>query len=103
MTNVNNETSKNKPVYKIRDGALCLSIWRNEFTDTQTGEIRSFYTMDMKRSYKRDDDWKETTSIHADDGLRVSNLYARAHNWVLNQKFAVTETETEAAQPQQAA
>ena len=92
MTTQNNETTRNKPVHKIRDGALCVNIWRNEFTDNQTGEVRTFYTMDMKRSYKRDEDWKETTSINADDGLRVSNLFNRAHNWVMDRKYSQSQT-----------
>lgn len=86
MTTQNNETAINKPIHRFRDGALCVSIWRNEFADIDTGEIRTFYTMDMKRGYKKDNKWQETTSINSDDALKISNLYMRAHNWVLDRK-----------------
>ena len=86
MTTQNDETTKNKPAHKIKDGALCITIWRNDYTNPETGEIKVIYSLDFKRNYKVDEEWKATSSINAADGLRVSNLYHRAHNWVLDQK-----------------
>ncbi len=58
-----------QPVFKARDGALQLSVWANE----NNGD--TFYSVDIKRSYKdSEDNWKETTSFTKRDLGALSML-----------------------------
>lgn len=87
MTTVNNDTAKNAPIHKFRDGALCLSIWRNEHTETQTGEVTTHYSLDCKRHYHQGGEWKETTNVSY-EALCIANLYTRTHNWIIDRKHS---------------
>ena len=67
----------NKPVHKLRDGAIEISIWKNE------GEKGPWYSVTHRRSYKQGDAWKEADSYAADDLLRLIKLLDLAHTWTL--------------------
>ena len=48
--------SDNKPAAKLRDGRLTVTIWANEGQ-----EDRTYYSVDLVKSYKDDaDQWQET-------------------------------------------
>jgi hypothetical protein len=78
-----NQTSTNKsnekPVHKIRHGAVSASIWRQE---TDKG---SLFNVTFQRSYKDGDDWKNSTSFGRNNLLVVSLIAARAFEWIGNQ------------------
>lgn len=76
-----------KPAAKFRDGRLTATIWKNETTKQDTGEISQFYSVDIVRSYKdANDQWQETPSFTGADLLKVANLSTQAYNYILNLK-----------------
>ena len=63
------QTAKpNKPVHEISDGALRVSIWKNE------GDKGPWYSVTCRRRYKDKsaDEWKDTYSYGQDDILPLS-------------------------------
>lgn len=76
-----------KPITKLRDGRLTATIWKNETTKDDTGEVSAFYSVDITRSFKdREDKWQETPSFTGADLLKVANLAQAAYNVILNLK-----------------
>ena len=76
-----------KPVAKFRDGRLTATIWKNESTKRETGEVSEFYSVDIVRSYKdANDQWQETPSFTGADLLKVANLATAAYNQILRMK-----------------
>lgn len=73
-------SSKEKPVHKIRAGALEVAVWRRE------GEKGPFYNVSMSRSYKQGEEWKQSDSFGQDDLLLMAKLLDMAHTWILNQQ-----------------
>jgi hypothetical protein len=67
-----------KPVHKIRDGAIDLAIWQN---DSDKGP---WFSVTARRSYKKDDEWKDADSYGQDDLLVLAKLLDLAHTWILN-------------------
>lgn len=82
--NVPSEKPKNPPVKVFRDGVLVSEIWKN--TTEKDNRTIEFYTVSVKRSYKQEDAWKETTSLREADLLNVGHLLALSHSWILEQK-----------------
>ena len=73
--------SDTKPETKFRIGALSATVWKNE-----TDGGRSFYSVDISRGYKDDDDeWKQTSRFSAGDLLNVAKLADRAEAWIAEQ------------------
>ena len=72
---------KAKPTVKLRDGVLSVAIWANK---SEEGNI--FYSTTYARGYKDGDEWKETTSLGADDLLKVSRLLQRAYDKIVELK-----------------
>ena len=75
-----------QPAAKIRDGRLTATIWANEKNqpDPESGEIGTFYSVDIVRSYKdASGTWKESSSFTGAELLRVSNLATAAYNEIL--------------------
>ena len=89
MTTQHNTSAKTAPVKTFRDGAISLRIWKREYQNPETEETNIFYSIDMKRSYKSGDVWKNTSSINARDAFKVSNLFARANIWIIQQKYSI--------------
>jgi len=76
-----------KPTAKLRDGMLTATIWKNENSSGDTGEVKTFYSVDLSRSYKdKDDKWQETNSFSGSELLRVGNLVQTAYNHILHLK-----------------
>lgn len=81
-----------KPIEKLRDGLITATIWRNQ---TQGGDM---YAVSIIRSYKADDDWKQSTSYTPRETLRVANLARRAYDRIEQLKAeAKAEAKKEAA------
>ena len=87
MTEQNTQTQNKGPVKTFRDRSISVNVWKRDHQNPETGEVNTFYSLDLRRGYKQGDSWKNTTSVNGEDGLRVSNLYQRAHNWILHQKY----------------
>ena len=67
--------SAKHPVSSQRYRNLEAAIWRHE------GEQDPFYTVSLKRSYKVDDKWNDSTiSLSNDDLLPMVRLLERAHD-----------------------
>ena len=82
-----------QPAYKIRDGVLQVTIWRN------TGDKGNWYSVVPTRSYKQgDDSWKETDSLNADDCLAMAELLREAYAWIKMQRRADAKARKEAEQ-----
>ena len=63
------------PVSSQRYRNLEAAVWRRD------GEQDAFYTVSLKRSYKVDDTWNESTiSLSNDDLLPMARLLERAHD-----------------------
>jgi len=89
MTTQNNTKANTAPVQTFRDGAISIRVWKREHKNAETGKTNIFYSIDMKRGYKQGDVWKNTSSINGRDALRVSNLFTRANNWIVQQQYSV--------------
>ena len=101
MTTQNTNVALRKPVHTFRDRVISVRIWKNEHTHPETGESNTFYSIDMKRSYKTDAGWKTTTSINGDDAFRVANLFTSANAWIMQQEFSNSLPSTVSVQPAQ--
>jgi hypothetical protein len=63
------------PVSSQRYRNLEAAVWRRE------GDLGPFYTISIKRSYKVEDKWNESTiSLSNDDLLPMARLLERAHD-----------------------
>lgn len=65
-----------KPIGEVRDGWLSGTIWGNE------GSNGTYFTVTFKRGYKDKEsgEIKDTSSMNADDLLKLANLATEAHN-----------------------
>ena len=72
----------NKPVHKIRSGALTVSIWAH---DSKNG---TFYSANAQRAYTDDDGktWKHTDSFSRDDLPSVALLMQSAWAWIIRKE-----------------
>jgi hypothetical protein len=75
-----NKPASNKPVHKIRDGAIEVSVWKNE------GEKGPWYSVTHRRSYKQGEEWKDSDSYGEGDLLPLAKLLDLAHTWILTQQ-----------------
>ena len=81
------------PAYKIRQGVLQVTIWRNQ------SEKGNWYSVIPTRSYKQGDDtWKETDSLGFDDLLTMAKLFDMAHTWIMHQQQADAKARKESKQ-----
>ena len=81
-----------KPAIKFRDGFLQAVVWRN------TGERGSYYSVNMQRSFKRENDtWGESDSLGQDDLLAMAELLREAYAWIKHQKQADAKARKEQA------
>jgi hypothetical protein len=74
------ETTMTTPAHKLRISNLSAVIWRN------SGTSGSWYSVQLKRSYKSDDEqWRDTDNLGTDDLLTAAKLLDLAHTWILQQ------------------
>lgn len=78
-----------RPAKTFRNRSISVNIWENEHKNPETEKVNTFYSLELRRGYKKGDDWKNTSSINGDDALRVANLFTRANNWILQQKYSL--------------
>ena len=69
----------NKPETTIRVGnGVKATVWKNET------EKAVFYSVTISRTYKRDDNFQDSSSFNRDDLLFVAKAAERAHNYLLD-------------------
>jgi len=69
----------NAPAFVARHRALKAAVWRN------VAEHGPFFTVTISRSYKVEDDWKESSSFGFDDVLIVAELLRSSHSFIAGQ------------------
>jgi hypothetical protein len=68
------------------------TIWKN------TSEKGDFYTVDLSRSYKQGDEWKETTKGFSGlDLFKATNLLTLAYNRINELRASSTQDSQQAA------
>lgn len=72
----------NQPAFKIRSGALSVSIWEQK---TDKG---SFYTANPQRAFTRDDgaSWEHSDSFGRDDLPVIASLMLQAHMMIVRKE-----------------
>ena len=81
MTTQNSNAQSRKPVKTFRGAKLSVRVWENEYKDTQTGEVRTYHQFDHQCSYRKDNNWRYTSSISKDDAPLLISLYEQAYDW----------------------
>ena len=69
--------AEKKPVHKIRLGRITATIWRNE---SDKGGV--WYRVNITRSWKDGDEWRETTGYDLEDLPVVSQAAMMAYSWI---------------------
>ena len=64
-----------KPIQKLKDGLITATIWANQNDDGKTR-----YSVNITRSYLKDETWQETTSFSNGELLRVARLANKAYD-----------------------
>ena len=69
-----------QPAKKFRIGYVTATVWKNDGVD------RPFYSVDVTRSFKDDnDEWKNTSSLNQGDLLNAAKCLMRAEAWIADQ------------------
>ena len=66
--------STKKPTETLRDGAIKVTIWKNP---SSKGD---FYSIDISRTYKDGDNYKDTHSLSGVDILKAQRLAGKAYD-----------------------
>ena len=66
----------------VQGGRIEVAVWENTL-QTERGEVSVFSTT-ITRSYKRDEEWKETHSMRAGDLPALCVLLQRAYTYCLD-------------------
>jgi hypothetical protein len=69
-------SDKAKPAMKFRDRNLSVAIWKNQ------GDNGPWFSVTPARTYKQDDQWKESDSYSDDELLRLAILFQDAYRWI---------------------
>jgi hypothetical protein len=67
----------NGPVHTIRHGRIRAAIWKN-----QTGKGATMYDVNVTRSYREGNGWRDSHSFGYDDILVVAKLLHDAHTFI---------------------
>lgn len=68
-----------KPAKKLRIGYLTATVWKNEANGG------TFYSVELSRTFKDGDEYKNTSSLGHADLLNASKLLQRAETWIAEQ------------------
>ncbi len=68
----------NQPSAKFRLGAVTATVWKN-------GEGKIFYSVNLIRSYKDGEEWKQTDGLNHGDLLNAAKVLERAEVWIAKQ------------------
>jgi len=70
-------TSSAKPVLKLRDGSLNLTVFSKE--TVSRGKAREHSFVVLERSFQRDDAWQSTNLLHVEDLLAAAEMLRLAY------------------------
>jgi hypothetical protein len=73
---------KNQPVNTLRLGRIKATIWANK---TEKG---TFYSVQIVRIYRDEDQWKESNCFNRDDLPLVAKLADLAHSFIFETQTA---------------
>ncbi len=83
---------KNKPVVTLRDRNLKAVIWENESPNG------NFYSVELSRTYKTENGYRDSRSFNESDLLVIANLSAKAYDRLSELKRKKAATLEQAAQ-----
>lgn len=66
----------NQPVQRFRIGLISAAVWKND----------GFYSVTLQRSYKENDEWKQTEQLGAGDLLNAAKVLTRCEEWIAEQQ-----------------
>ena len=67
----------NAPVLTTRIGSIAAKVWKNE------NDERTFYSVEISRTYKnKDGNWASTNNFAHDDLLNVAQVAQRAESYI---------------------
>jgi hypothetical protein len=89
--------TKNKPVHEVRIGAIKAAVWRNE----NDNGVR-YYSINLQRSYKDGNEWKNTDYFGRDDLLVVAKVADLAHTWICEQVQERNQSQERSQEPEAA-
>ena len=67
----------NQPAAKFRLGYVTATVWKNQ----GTGD-REFFSVEVSKSYKDGDEWKDTSSLGQGDILNAVKCLERAEQFI---------------------
>lgn len=65
-----------KPILKIRSGAIFLAAWKNR------GEKGTWFSIKLEKRYKDGNEWKSTSNLSDRDLLEAARLLEVAHDYL---------------------
>ena len=75
-------TQSNTPVTTIRDGAIKATIWANQ------SEKGTFYSVELSRTYKSGNAYKDSHSFSGTEPLQVARLALKAYDAIAELRAA---------------
>mgnify|MGYP006297724397 FL=1 len=76
------DVSKNTPEKKFRAAPVTATIWVNE-VKTKDGDVRSFRTISLERSYKdKEGNWHNTGSMRVNDLPKAVLVLNKAYEYI---------------------
>ena len=70
-----------RPITEIRIGKVKAAVWKN--TQEETGKV--YYSVSLSKLYRKNDEWKETSSFSRDDLPLLAKVADQAHTWIFQQ------------------
>ena len=84
-------SDKAKPVHRLRSGNITVAVWENA-----PGKGPR-HTVTTSRSYKKDDEWKDSNSYTAADLPTLCKLLDMAFIWIVNAEQTARQAKREVA------
>ena len=71
---------KQLPEKRFSTGAINVSIWKNNGTSKQTGEVVEYNTVKLDRRYKdKEGNWQSTSSLRLNDLPKAALVLSKAY------------------------
>ncbi len=82
---------KQAPVHRVKFGRVTAAIWENQ---TKEGDI--FHSVTLTRSYRVNDEWKDTSSLGKNELPVAALVLQQAFVWLQEQSDAPASVDAEA-------
>ena len=74
----------NTPEKRFSTGAITATVWQNQVSGKNIGEVADFKTISLQRSYKdRNGAWQKTNSFRVNDLPRASLVLQKAYEYIV--------------------